>query len=123
MKNNGLQWFERMADVMFSDRFQAKAIISTFGTLGVVCLIGALWNPWQLMFAGMCAVMVLCGFSELKKQLHNCGFCQINQSTLVNSIHIKSVRIEKDCHRSITLDNEECLIVNRRYRSFLKDQV
>ncbi|MFQ7536699.1 MAG: LytTR family DNA-binding domain-containing protein [Clostridium sp.] len=34
-------------------------------------------------------------FSELKKQLHNCGFCQINQSTLVNSIHIKSVRIEK----------------------------
>ena len=62
-------------------------------------------------------------FSELKKQLHNCGFCQINQSTLVNSIHIKSVRIEKDCHRSITLDNEECLIVNRRYRSFLKDQV
>jgi hypothetical protein len=41
MKNNGLQWFERMADVMFSDRFQAKAIIATFGTLGVVCLIGA----------------------------------------------------------------------------------
>lgn len=67
MKNNRLQWFERMADVMFSDRFQAKAIIATFGTLGVVCLIGALWNPWQLMFAGMCAVMVLCGFSELKK--------------------------------------------------------
>lgn len=51
---------------MFSDRFQAKAIIATFGTLGVVCLIGALWNPWQLMFAGMCAAMVLCGFSELK---------------------------------------------------------
>ena len=68
MKNNGLQWFERMADVMFSDRFQAKAIIATFGTLGVVCLIGAFWNPWQLMFAGLCAAMVLCGFSELKKE-------------------------------------------------------
>lgn len=67
MKNNGLQWFERMADVMFSDRFQAKAIIATFGTLGVVCLIGAFWNPWQFMFAGLCAAMVLCGFSELKK--------------------------------------------------------
>lgn len=67
MKNNGLQWFERMADVMFSDMFQAKAIIAMFGTLGVVCLIGALWNPWQLMFAGLCAAMVLFGFSELKK--------------------------------------------------------
>lgn len=66
MKNNGLQWFERMADVMFSDRFQAKAIIATFGTLGVVCLIGALWNPWQLMLAGISAAMVVCGFSELK---------------------------------------------------------
>ena len=67
MKNNGLQWFERMADVMFSDRFQAKAIIATFGTLGVVCLIGAFWNPWQLMFAGISAAMVVFGFSELKK--------------------------------------------------------
>ena len=45
MKNNGLQRFERMADVMFSDRFQAKAIIATFGTLGVICLIGAFWKP------------------------------------------------------------------------------
>lgn len=67
MKNNGLQWFERMADVMFSDRFQAKAIIATFGTLSVVCLIGAFRNPWQLMFAGISAAMVVCGFSELKK--------------------------------------------------------
>lgn len=67
MKNNKLQWFERMADVMFSDMFQAKAIIAMFGTLGVVCLIGAFWNPWQLMFAGMCAAMVLFGISELKK--------------------------------------------------------
>ena len=67
MKNNGLQWFERMADVVFSDMFQAKAIIAMFGTLGVVCLIGAFWNPWQLMLAGLCAAMVLFGFSELKK--------------------------------------------------------
>lgn len=66
-------------------------------------------------------LIILCVY--LTQADHNCGFCQINQSTLVNSIHIKSVRIEKDCHRSITLDNEECLIVNRRYRSFLKDQV
>lgn len=62
-------------------------------------------------------------FSKLKKELHNCGLCQINQSTLVNTIHIKSVHIEKDCHRSITLDNDEHLIVNRRYRSFLNDQI
>lgn len=57
-----------MADVMFSERFQAKAIIATFGTLGVVCLIGAFLEPWQLMFAVMCGAMVLCGFSELKKK-------------------------------------------------------
>lgn len=68
MKNNGLQWFERMADVMFSDRFQAKAIIATFGTLGVVCLIGAFWNPWQLMFAGMCAVNGIMWIFRIKKE-------------------------------------------------------
>ena len=62
-------------------------------------------------------------FSEIKKELHNCNLCQINQNTLVNRIHIKSVHIEKDCHRSITLDNDECLIVNRRYRSFLNNQI
>ena len=67
MKSKFIEWLEAAAETMFSDRFQAKAIISTFGTLGVVCLIGAFWNPWQLMFAGMCAAMVLCGFSELKK--------------------------------------------------------
>ena len=63
MKNNGLQWFERMADVMFSDRFQAKATIATFGTLGV----GAFYNPAQLLFFGISVAMVICGFSELKK--------------------------------------------------------
>lgn len=62
-------------------------------------------------------------FSVLKKELHNRGICQINQNTLVNSTHIKSIHIEKECHRSITLDNNECLVVNRRYRSFLKNQV
>ena len=67
MKSKFIEWLEAAAETMFSGLFQAKAIIATFGTLGVVCLIGALWNPWQLMFAGMCAVMVLCGFSELKK--------------------------------------------------------
>ena len=67
MKNYGLVWFDRMAEVLFSDRFEAKGIIARFGTLGVVCLIGAFWNPWQVLFAAMCAAMVLCGISEYKK--------------------------------------------------------
>lgn len=62
-------------------------------------------------------------FSKIKRELYNHGFCQINQNTLVNSIHIKSVHIEKDCHRSIILDNDECLIVNRRYRTVLDEQI
>lgn len=58
---------ERMADVMFSELFQAKALIVTFGLLGIACLIGAFWNPWQLMFAAMCGLLVWCGIYEYKK--------------------------------------------------------
>ena len=67
MKNNGLTWFERMAETMFSDRFQAKAIIGIFGIFGVICLIGAFYNPAQLLIFGISVAMVICGFSELKK--------------------------------------------------------
>ena len=52
---------------MFSDKFQAVALMVTFGTLGVAALIGAFWNPWQLATAGMCAMMFLCGLSEYNK--------------------------------------------------------
>ena len=62
-----MRWLESVTETMFTDLFQAKVIIGIFGALGVCCLIGAFWNPWQLMFAGLCAAMVLCGFSELKK--------------------------------------------------------
>lgn len=65
MKNKKI--LERVVDTMFSDLFQAKAIIVTFGLLGMCCLVGSFWNPWQLILAAMCAVMVLCGISEYKK--------------------------------------------------------
>ena len=53
-------------ETMFSDSFQAKGIIGVFGTLGVAALVGSFWNPWQLVIAGICVLMVLCGISELK---------------------------------------------------------
>lgn len=62
-----MKWLESLTGTIFSDLFQAKAIIGIFETLGVCCLIGAFWNPWQLLFAALCAVMVLCGISEYKK--------------------------------------------------------
>ncbi len=62
---------EQLANIIFSDKFQAKAMIYAFGILGVFCLIGSFWNPYQLLFAAMCAAMVLCGKSELKKVIRN----------------------------------------------------
>ena len=67
MKSKFVAWLEAAADTMFSDLWQAKALIVVFGVLGLCCLVGSFWNPWQLIFAAMCAAMVLCGISELKK--------------------------------------------------------
>ena len=67
MKSKFITWLEAVADTMFSDLFQAKALIVVFGILGVCALVGSFWNPWQLGTAAMCAAMVLCGISEYKK--------------------------------------------------------
>lgn len=67
MKSEFVEWIEAVTDTVFSELWQAKAIIALFGILGVVAFIGAFWNPWQLLFAAMCAAMVLCGISEYKK--------------------------------------------------------
>lgn len=55
------------SEIMFSETFQAKVIIGVFGFLCICALIGAFWNPWQLVIAAMCATMVLVGISELNK--------------------------------------------------------
>lgn len=67
MKSKFIKWSEAATNTIFSDLFQAKTLIYTFGAFGVCFLIGALWNPWQLLFAALCAVMVVCGISEYKK--------------------------------------------------------
>lgn len=67
MKSKFVKWLEAATDTMFSDLFQAKAIIGIFGALGACFLIGALWNLWQLLFAALCAGMVVCGILEYKK--------------------------------------------------------
>jgi hypothetical protein len=46
MKSKFIEWLEAAAETMFSELFQAKALIVTFGALGLCCLIGAFWNPW-----------------------------------------------------------------------------
>lgn len=67
MKSKFILWLEHVADAMFSELGQAKALIVVFGILGVAALVGSFWNPWQLVMAGICAVMVLCGISEYKE--------------------------------------------------------
>lgn len=67
MKSKFIKWLEAATNTIFSDLFQAKTLICTFGAFGVCFLIGALWNPCQLLFAALCAVMVVCGISEYKK--------------------------------------------------------
>lgn len=67
MKSKFIEWLEAAAETMFPELFQAKDLIVTFGELGLRCLIGEFWNPWQLLLAAMCAAMVLCGISEYKK--------------------------------------------------------
>jgi predicted phage tail protein len=68
MKSKFVMWLEAAADTMFSELWQAKALIVIFGILGVMAFIGAFWNPAHFATTGICAVMVLCGISEYKKE-------------------------------------------------------
>ena len=58
---------EAIAETVFGELFQAKAIIVTFSIFGVTALICAFWNPSQFFVAVMCAIMVICGICEYKK--------------------------------------------------------
>lgn len=69
MKSKFIEWLEAAAETMFSELFQAKALIVTFGALGLCCLIGAFWTRGNC-YLRQCApqwYMVLCGISEYKK--------------------------------------------------------
>ena len=68
MKSKFIEWLEAAAETMFSGLFQAKALIVTFGALGLCCLIGAFWNPWQIVIGVMCVVMFLTGMDEYRKK-------------------------------------------------------
>ena len=41
MKSKLTTWLERAADTMFSEIWQAKALIVVFGVLGICCLVGS----------------------------------------------------------------------------------
>lgn len=66
MKSKFVLCLLAVADKLFSQKAVSVAMMVTFGALGVASLIGAIWNPWLLLIAVMCAIMFLCGLSEYK---------------------------------------------------------
>lgn len=60
-------------------------------------------------------------FSDLKTKYEALGIYQINKTTLLNIHHIQSYKITADCRRLVILDNNEKLIINRRYQNVLKN--
>ena len=67
MRNKVLFLVRNVSEIVFSDAFQAILLIVVFGVFGLVCLVCSFWNEFLLVFAVMCAIMVLCGISEYKK--------------------------------------------------------
>lgn len=55
-------------------------------------------------------------FSSIRNDFSTYGLKQINKNTLVNSLHVVRIHIEKDCKRVLTLDNGEKLVISRRFR-------
>ncbi len=55
-------------------------------------------------------------FQNYKTGLRRQGFVQCNKTQIVNTYHMRDIEIYKDCQRIITLDNEEILLVSRRYK-------
>lgn len=60
--------------------------------------------------------IALDSFQKLKHYLCNYGFVQCNKTQMVNTYHIRSIEIYKDCQRIVTLKNEEILLVSRKYK-------
>ena len=58
---------EELAETIFSDKFQAKALMWVFGVLGTVFLVYALFNTWGYFFAMMCGALFAAGLNEYKK--------------------------------------------------------
>lgn len=68
-----------------------------------------LYDKHQIYFA-------LDRFQKYKSSLAEYGFVQCNKTQIVNVSHIKEIEIYKECQRILTLDNDEILLVSRRYK-------
>lgn len=55
-------------------------------------------------------------FQNLKGKLVEYGFVQCNKTQVINSYHLHSIEIYKDCQRIATLDNDEIIQVSRKYK-------
>lgn len=58
-------------------------------------------------------------FSFIRKDIATYGLKQINKNTLINPQHVVKIHIDKDCKRILTLDNNEQLVISRRFRTVL----
>jgi len=57
-------FLSEVLEIFFSDSFTQKITIGFFGVLGICSLIASFYNPWQLVIAIICSLIVV---SFLKK--------------------------------------------------------
>lgn len=67
MKTEFETMLEKLVDKVYSVKFQAKAMLITFGMLGIGALAGAYYNLSQLIICALCAIMCTISYNELKK--------------------------------------------------------
>lgn len=58
---------ERICNTLFSEKFQAKLFLWSFGIMGVICFICGFWNNILFLFSAMCGLMCYVSINELKK--------------------------------------------------------
>lgn len=64
-------YLERLIESMFSEKYQAIALIIVFGITGNICFLASFFNSDHFIIAILCYVIVLCGFFEYKKVRRN----------------------------------------------------
>ncbi len=55
-------------------------------------------------------------FRSIYQLLKNFSFIQVSRNTIINTEHIYAIKTLPQCHRELTLENGENIIVNRKYK-------
>ena len=56
--------------VLFSDAIQVRIWLLIFEILGVICVVGSIWNLGQIILAGICTLLAI-GLSIESKRKQN----------------------------------------------------